>query len=53
MKEIGMLIHMVDVKLKRKNDLLAAQYNLTSIQVVAMDPGTAKSFSGIWNGSWM
>ncbi len=37
MKEIGKLIHMVDVKLKRKTDLLAAQYNLTSIQFVAME----------------
>lgn len=37
MKQIGKLIHMVDVKLKRNIDLLAAQYNLTSIQFIAME----------------
>lgn len=36
MRQIGKLIHMVDVKLKRKIDLLAAQYNLTTIQFIAM-----------------
>ncbi len=37
MKQIGKLIHMVDVKLKRNIDLLAAQYNLTTIQFIAME----------------
>ncbi|MCI9596752.1 MAG: MarR family transcriptional regulator [Firmicutes bacterium] len=37
MQQIGKLIHMVDVKLKRNIDSLAAQYNLTSIQFIVME----------------
>lgn len=37
MQNIGKLIHNVDVKLKRKIDRLAADYDLTSVQFVVME----------------
>lgn len=37
MQNIGKLIHNVDVKLKRKNDRLASDYDLTSVQFIVME----------------
>ena len=37
MKNIGKMIHVIDVKLKRKIDRLADEYNLTLIQFIAME----------------
>lgn len=37
MKNIGKIIHTIDVKLKRKIDRLADEYNLTLIQFIAME----------------
>lgn len=37
MKNIGKIIHVIDVKLKRKIDRLAGEYNLTLIQFIAME----------------
>lgn len=37
MKNIGKLIHAVDVKLKRKIDRLAAEFDLTSVQFFVME----------------
>ncbi|MCQ4635561.1 MarR family transcriptional regulator [Anaerovorax odorimutans] len=37
MKNIGKIIHVIDVKLKRKIDRLADEYNLTLIQFIAME----------------
>ena len=37
MQNIGKLIHNVDVKLKRKTDRLASDYDLTSVQFIVME----------------
>lgn len=37
MKKIGKLIHTVDVKIKRRIDRLAIEYDLTSVQFIAME----------------
>lgn len=37
MKKIGKLIHTVDVLIKRRIDRLAIEYDLTSVQFIAMD----------------
>ena len=37
MKKIGNLIHTVDVLIKRRIDRLAIEYDLTSVQFIAMD----------------
>lgn len=37
MQEIGKLIHIVDIKLKRRIDQLASEFDLTSVQFIVLE----------------
>lgn len=46
MKRIGKIIHTIDVKLKRKVDRFAEEYNLTLIQFIVMENIYHQSLAG-------